>query len=89
MSTDEGAGARSRQAAKTSVTDPTGLASSLGAARSSWWKLGDGPWYGTVVDAHGMEHEIEELAANWRSVSLNQTVFTAKTVELLLKKILG
>jgi len=76
------------------MTKPTGppvnlteLASSLGAARSSWWKLGDGPWYGNVTDASGMEHDIEELSSSWRSVSSAQTVFTAKTVELLLKKV--
>jgi hypothetical protein len=74
--------------AQTSVPDPTSLASSLGAARSSWWKLGDGPWYGNVTDVHGMEHEVEELSSSWRSVSQAQTVFTAKTLELLLKKVL-
>jgi hypothetical protein len=76
--------------ASTSVpVDLTQLASSLGAKRSSWWRLGDGPWYGNVIDVEELEFEVEQLKESWRATSTVGTVFTAKTVELLLKKVLG
>jgi hypothetical protein len=77
--------------ASTSVPDPTSLASSLGAQRSSWWKLGDGPWYGNVTDQNGIEWEFEQLTAakSWRATSVAAQVFNASSLELLLKKVLG
>jgi hypothetical protein len=72
-----------------SVVDLVELASSAGAARSGWWKLGDGPWYGTVVDTAGVEYDIEELKTSWRATSSTQAVFVTSSLEKLLKEVLG
>jgi hypothetical protein len=71
---------------------PTQLAFAAGAARSGWWRLGDGPWYGTVVDRHGVEWEIEELGGrspSWRATSSTSVVVTGASLQLLLGKAIG
>jgi hypothetical protein len=71
------------------IVDLVELASSAGAARSGWWRIGDGPWYGTVVDTDGVEYDIEELKTSWRATSSTQAVFVTSSVEKLLKEVLG
>jgi hypothetical protein len=70
--------------------NPTHVASELGAQRSSWHRLGDGPWFGTVVDAGGLEWEFEELrsARSWRATSSAAQTFNASSLEQLLHKVL-
>lgn len=69
--------------------DPVKLAADAGAERSSWHKLGDGPWFGTVVDTGGIEWEVEQLSTSWRATSSTAVAVTGKTLEQLLKKVLG
>jgi len=71
------------------VPDLVELANAAGAQRSAWWKLGDGPWYGTVVDGSGVEWELEQLKTTWRATSVTQAVVNAPGVEQLLKKVGG
>jgi hypothetical protein len=68
--------------------EPLAIARDAGAATSGWWKLGDGAWYGTVVDKLGIEWEVEELKTSWTATSSTSLTVTGSSLEELLKKAL-
>jgi hypothetical protein len=71
------------------IPDLVDMANAGGAQRSAWWRIGQGPWYGTVVDAAGVEWEVEQRSTTWTATSSTQAVVTKKTVEQLLKQVGG
>jgi hypothetical protein len=70
---------------------PTDVCAAAGAQSSGWFRLGDGPWHGTVIDKGGLEWEFEQLLAakSWRATSSAAQVYNASSLELLLKKVIG
>lgn len=81
----------SSKSAKTSVGAfmPTEIASSAGGRSSSWHKLGDGPWTGTVVAEGGAELQVEELASGWKVTDESGRSTTGRDLEQLLAKVIG
>lgn len=77
----------STSSAKTSVTNPVLVASSLGLANTSWLKVGDGGWSGTVR-LDGRELVIEELASSWRASDETGQLVTRKSLEAVLEAVL-
>ena len=78
--------------AQTSVTNPfrpTEAAHAAGGCGSSFRKLGDGPWIGTVFTADGGELTVEELASGWKVTDETDKVYSGRQLEQLLKRVLG
>lgn len=69
--------------------DPVALARDAGARSSGWHRLGDGPWYGTVLDDNGVEWEVEQLTTSWSATSSTSVRHAAPGLPQLLKKICG
>jgi hypothetical protein len=83
-------------AAQTSVTEPapppfrpTEAAHAAGGCGSSFRKLGDGPWIGTVFTADGGELTVEELASGWKVTDETGKSWSGRQLEQLLKRVLG
>ncbi len=86
-------------AAETSVTEPaapapppfrpTEAAHAAGGCGSSFRKLGDGPWIGTVFTADGGELTVEELASGWKVTDETGKSWSGRQLEQLLKRVLG
>jgi hypothetical protein len=70
--------------------DPVQVALSAGAKSSSWLRLGDGRWSGSVIDDRDREHLIDEVAGpRWRSTRETDGKKTeAPTLKTLLGRIL-
>jgi hypothetical protein len=68
---------------------PTEAAHAAGGCGSSFRKLGDGPWIGTVFTADGGELTVEELASGWKVTDETNKVYSGRQLEQLLKRVLG
>ena len=84
--------------AQTSVTNPpapapppfrpTEAAHAAGGCGSSFRKLGDGPWIGTVFTAGGGELTVEELASGWKVSDETGKSWSGRQLEQLLTRVL-
>ena len=78
--------------AQTSMTNPfrpTEAAHAAGGCGSSFRKLGDGPWIGTVFTADGGELTVEELASGWKVTDETGKSWSGRQLEQLLKRVLA
>lgn len=73
---------------------PTQVAADAGAAGSAWFKLGDGPWHGTVKCPGGSELSVEETPSGWNVTddSGRKTAASGSTgaqLEQLLRRVIA
>jgi hypothetical protein len=68
---------------------PTEIASAAGGRGSSWHKLGEGPWTGTVFTEDGAELAVEEMASQWKVIDETGTAHQGRDLEQLLRRVLG
>ena len=93
---DESAASSSAPAPPSSVIGAAGhavradeAAHAAGGCGSSFRKLGDGPWIGTVFTADGGELTVEELASGWKVTDETGKSWTGRQLEQLLKRVLA
>jgi hypothetical protein len=78
--------------AQTSVQMPAELAGRAGCTGSSWLRVGDGNWTGTIYFGSDETAQVVELAASWRAVLLSASgakTVEARTLEGLVTKVIG
>lgn len=70
---------------------PTQVAADAGAAGSAWFKLGDGPWHGTVTCPNKAELSVEETPSGWNVTddSGRKTTGPKLQLELLLRRVIA
>jgi hypothetical protein len=80
-----------RTPAQTSVhpIQPAEVAHRAGGCGSSFRKLGDGPWIGTVFTTDGGELTVEEMASGWKVTDETGKVSSGRQLEQLLKRVLA